>query len=312
MLLTYLKTIAPRHWAMPLLLIAATLLGACGKGAPTAEQPERYAVSIAPLRGILSPIVGNVPIHVITPAGASPHTYEPKPSDAKRAAEAVALFHVDESLDGWVARLQSPLAIPLLPLVPEALLLHTGEAEVHTEADGSTHIHHEGAVDPHFWADPLTVAAMVEPLAERLAELRPERATEYRENAVRFKQELEALHAEATEILAPARGGQVAVFHHAIDYLLHRHDIGVAGAVEPSPGQTAGPRTLHELAQHLKAEGVKAVFMEPQLPPQSAYAVAEEAHLKVVEIDPNGGVPGRETYRELVLFNARAVRSAFE
>jgi hypothetical protein len=48
------------------------------------------------------------------------------------------------------------------------------------------------------------------------------------------------------------------------------------------------------------------------LPPQSAYAVAEEAHLKVVEIDPNGGVPGRETYRELVLFNARAVRSAFE
>ena len=82
--------------------------------------------------------------------------------------------------------------------------------------------------------------------------------------------------------------------------------------MEPSPGQTAGPRTLHELAEHLKAEGVKAVFIEPQLPPQSAYAVAEEAHLKVVEIDPNGGVPGRETYRELVLFNARAVRSAFE
>lgn len=102
------------------------------------------------------------------------------------------------------------------------------------------------------------------------------------------------------------------MFHHAIDYMLHRYGIGVAGAVEPSPGQTAGPRTLHALAEHLKARGVKAVFIEPQLSPQSAQAVAEEAGAELVEIDPNGGVPGRETYAELLRWNANAIRKIFE
>jgi ABC-type Zn uptake system ZnuABC Zn-binding protein ZnuA len=313
MKLPYLKTLCARHWKPCLAAWLALALMACSATRPaTQEAPEQYAVSIAPVRAILAPIVGDVPIHVITPPGASPHTHEPKPSDAAVVAGANALLYVDPALDGWVTELQARESVALFPLVPESLRHTYTVAEVHTEADGDSHVHEAGTVDPHFWSDPLVVAEIVLPLAERLAALRPARAEAYREGANKFREELLALDGTLTTVLAPARGKQVAVFHHAIDYMLHRYGIGVAGAVEPSPGQTSGPRTLHALAEHLKEQGVKAVFIEPQLSPQAAYAVAEEAGAQLVEIDPNGGVPGRETYAELLLWNAQAIRKAFE
>ncbi len=314
MCLTYPKILAPRHclWIVTLL---SPLLAACSSApsSTTTSIPEQYAVSIAPLRALLAPLVGpDVSIHVITPPGASPHTHEPKPSDAGVAAEALALFYVDPALDGWVSQLQAREAIAVFNLVPDSKRLMYSTSQEHQHEDGSSHVHEAGTVDPHFWSDPILVADLLAPLAERLATIRPERADAYRDNARRFREELLALDKELSETLAPARGKEVAVFHHAIDYMLHRYGIGVAGAVEPSPGQTAGPRTLHALAEHLKSRGVKAVFIEPQLSPQAAYAVAEQAGAMLVEIDPNGGVPGRETYAELLRWNAQAIRKAFE
>jgi len=312
MRLTYPKIPVPRYWVLLATLVISGLT-ACSPPAPAPPASEQYAVSIAPLRAILTPLVGHeVPIHVITPPGASPHTHEPKPSDAALAADALALFYVDPALDGWVSQLQAREAIAVFSLVPDSNRLTYSTSEEHHHEDGTSHVHEAGTVDPHFWSDPLVVADLLTPLVERLGTLYPERADEYRENARRFRDELVALDKELAETLAPARGKEVAVFHHAIDYMLHRYGIGVAGAVEPSPGQTAGPRTLHALAEHLKSRGVKAVFIEPQLSPQAAYAVAEQAGAALVEIDPNGGVPGRESYAELLRWNAQAIRKAFE
>ncbi len=306
-----------RHCAQALFVSVLALAGCSGRPVPTEEGgPEHYVVSIPPLKAILAPLVGDASIHVLLPPGASPHTYELRPSDAARAAEASVLFYVDESLDGWAAELQTRERIAVLPLLPESLHRPYGLAcELDGEHDHDhdhDHDHAHGETDPHFWTDPLTVAGVVEPLVARLSALRPERAEAYKENGERFLEELKELDVSLITELAPARGGEVAVFHHAFDYLLHRYGIKVAAAIEPSPGQTAGPRTLHELGKDLKERGVRAIFIEPQLSPQSAQAVAEQAGLKLVVVDPLGGVEGRDTYGAFVLWNARAIRSSFE
>lgn len=309
----YRKYLGHRHWA-GLVLLALSIVG-CGGPASTPDTGERYAVSIPPLKAILQPLVGEgVSIHVLLPPGASPHTYEPRPSDAAAAWNATALFYVDESLDGWAADLQSRDRVALLPLLPESLRIpYAGCGHPAGEHDHDhDHDHDHGPVDPHFWVDPVAVAGIVEPLVAELARLNPARAEDYRERAGRFLDELRQLDTALKSELAPAKGQQVAVFHHAFDYLLHRHGIGVAAAIEPSPGQSAGPRTTHLLAKELKDRGARAIFIEPQLSPQSAKAVAEEASLPLITVDPLGGVPGRETYAELALWNARAIRSAFD
>lgn len=309
----YRKYLGRRHWAA-LALLALSIAG-CGEPISTPDTAERYAVSIPPLKAILQPLVGEgVPIHVLLPPGASPHTYEPRPSDAAAAWNATALFYVDESLDGWAADLQSSTRVALLPMLPEALRIpYAGCGHSSGEHDHEhEHDHDHGPVDPHFWVDPVTVAGIVEPLTAELARLNPARAADYRARAERFLAELRQLDATLQSELAPAKGQQVAVFHHAFDYLLRRHGIGIAAAIEPSPGQSAGPRTTHLLAKELKDRGARAIFIEPQLSPQSAKAVAEEAALPLITVDPLGGVPGRETYAELALWNARAIRSAFD
>lgn len=300
MLLPYLT----RAWPRYCLLAFSLLLCACGQRYDATPDAPSIAVSIAPLKAIMGPLLPGVEIHVLTPRGASPHTHEPKPSDAARAAEAMAVFYVEESLDGWVTKLDAQRRVAVFEMVPEELRREYPQAAAH---DGHDH----GHWDPHFWNDPLAVKAILPRLAEVLTELQPNRAKEIRSNAQKFASELDALDAQAGAILSAARGGKVAVFHHAIDYMLARYGMEVLGAVEPSPGQTPGPRTLNDLAQKLKAEGAKAVFTEPQLSPQAALSVAEQAGIPVVEVDPEGGIAGRETYRELLLFNARAIASVF-
>jgi zinc transport system substrate-binding protein len=304
--LPYLTPAGLRHCLMLLALGLAACSSGPSPGGPAASR--HLAVSIAPLKAIVQELAPDVDIHVLTPRGASPHTHEPKPSDAARAATALAVFYVDDTLDGWVAKLDAPRHVALFAMVPEALRRAYPEEEGHHDKDDHDH----GPQDPHFWNDPLTVKATLGPLVEVLAELGLAEREELQQRAAAFGGRLDALDARLREELAPARGGKVAVFHHSIDYLLARYGIAVAGAVEPSPGQSAGPRSLHALAERLKAEGARAVFVEPQLSPQAALTVAEQAGIPVVEIDPEGGIAGRERYEELILFNAAAIRGAFE
>lgn len=289
----------PRHWAWLLVLP----LCAC---APRAAAPAKplIAVSIAPLKAIVQPLMPEADIHVLTPRGASPHTHEPRPSDAAKAAEALAVLYVADGLDGWVAKLDARRRVPVFDMVPPEM------RRAYPAED--THGHGDGMQDPHFWSDPQVVKATLPALAEQLAELMPQDRAGIEARARDVAAKLDALDAEVAELLAPAKGGKVAVFHHAIDYLLARYGIEIVGAVEPSPGQSAGPRTLHQLAEKLKAEGARAIFVEPQLPPQAAQTVAEAAGIPLVEVDPEGGIPGRESYEELLRFNAQAIAKAFE
>jgi zinc transport system substrate-binding protein len=56
--------------------------------------------------------------------------------------------------------------------------------------------------------------------------------------------------------------------------------------------------------------GVRAIFVQRQLPPRAAEAVAEGAGIPVVALDPLGGTAGRMTYRDLLQYNAQVIRDA--
>jgi len=54
------------------------------------------------------------------------------------------------------------------------------------------------------------------------------------------------------------------------------------------------------------------VLTEPQLARRPAEVVAEAAGVRCYEMDPLGGVPGRETYSELLRYNARVLVEALQ
>ena len=277
-------------------VIAAAALAAA---APARAAAPRFAATCHPAAAVLRELAaGRAEVTTLLPAGASPHTYEPQPSDIKNVAGAKALFYVSPLLDGWATRIGAAKTIDMIHLVPPALRLRNLEEE---EGPGD---------DPHFWTDPLVVKATLGPLAEELARLDPPGAAAYRANAVRFAARLDALDREMAAILAPVRGRALLLFHPSLQHLAKRYGLPIAGVVEPSPGKEPTPRYLQKVLRIVKEKQVRAVFGEPQLPRRAVDVVAEAAGIKSGLVDPMGGVPGRTTYEELMRWNARALAEA--
>jgi ABC-type Zn uptake system ZnuABC Zn-binding protein ZnuA len=258
-----------------------------------------YVATIHPLAAILRELVPDATrVQELVPPGASPHTFDPRPSDLRSVQSAAALFFVSSVLDGWATRLPARRTIAVLDLIPP-------EHRLPTAPDGKD-------TDPHFWTDPVVVKASLAGLTDVLCALEQADCEAVRTKAERFSVELERLDRDVQETLEPVRGSPVVLFHPSFRYLLRRYGLVLAAVIEPSPGKEPTPRFLAGLVKTVRDAGVKVVFTEPQLPARPAEALAEAAGIRVVTLDPLGGVPGRRTYAELIRYNARVLREALE
>lgn len=283
--------------------LCCTLLG--GMGVAAAQPAPSYVVTVQPLAAILREVAReHADIVPILPPGASPHTYEPRPSDARRAASATALLYVSPLLDGWASKLPARRTIEVIALVPRTRLL--------TLVDADEPAATPGAIDPHFWTDPLTVKSLLPHLVHALCGLDRSGCGAYVAGARRFRDALERLHREVRDTLAPVRGRAVVLFHPSFQYLLARYGLVMVGSIEPSPGKEPTPRYLEKVVRAIRQWNVRSVFTEPQLPARPAEIVSETAGVSLHLLDPNGGVPGRETYAGLIRYNAGVLREALE
>jgi ABC-type Zn uptake system ZnuABC Zn-binding protein ZnuA len=60
----------------------------------------------------------------------------------------------------------------------------------------------------------------------------------------------------------------------------------------------------------IRAAGVRVIFTETQLQRRPAEVVAAEAGVALAELDPLGGFPGRDTYQDLLRFDAAVLADA--
>lgn len=295
-----------------LVAVSMALAAGCRKTeepAP-ARAEARPVISIAttapPLRLILEPLAkGRAEVFSLIPPSASPHTWEPTPRSVARVTEAGAIFFVSVGFDGWAASIPGIAPIAVLDMVPAGMALE--EACDHGHDHGH---HHHHARDPHFWMDPVVVRAIVPSLVRSLSDIDPEGAATYARNGEEFMARLDALHDKLQADLAPLRGRRAFVHHRAYDYLFHRYGLEVGGVVMEAPEAEASPRQLAALVEALRAEPVRVVFTEPQLPRSAAVSLAREVDGGLYTLDPIGGAEGRETYEALILYNAHQLVAA--
>jgi zinc transport system substrate-binding protein len=282
-------------------------------GSSLAAKPV-YVATTHPLAVILQEIVGDKgTVKQLIPPGASPHTYEPRPSDLKMTESAGAFFYTSRNLDGWATRLSARKRIEVFEGMPASLRMKF--TEHHHEGEEATgHGHESGKLidDPHFWTDPMMVKALLPSLVKQLAAIDPANAKAYQANANQFSAKLDALDKELAKTLAPVKGKPVFLFHPSFQYMLRRYGLVYAGVIEPFPGKEPAPKYLKAIIQQLHQTGAKAIFIEPQLSRRPAEVVAESAKVKVAVLDPNGGVPGRMSYDELLKYNAQVLAQALK
>ncbi len=265
-----------------------------------------YITTIHPFKEILQSVVGKRgSIRQLLPSGASPHTYELRPSDLREAGSSTALFFGAPNLDGWASQFPSIKKIELLNLVPATLQLplYLG----HITGKGSVI-----GIDPHFWTDPLVVKAMLPELTDTLCAIDPEGCSIYKKNAASFSSELDSLYEELRELMKPVRGKTVILTHPFFQYFLKEFGIKMVGTLEPSPGKEPTPKALIHLIELAKKENVKAILTMPQHSDRPAELLSESTQIPIFELDPLGGAKDRRTYRQIIMYNARILREALK
>jgi len=269
-----------------------------------------YITTGFPLASILREVVGTYgDVINLVPPGASPHTYAALPSDVKKTQGATALFYVSRELDGWAANLPASKKYSLLDFIPKNYILTFPENSLESD---SKHNHSSGVTDPHFWTDPLTVKSMIPKLTETLSKLDPANEKNYKSNAEKFMRTLDWLNKQVESALSNVKGKTVFLFHPSFLYMLKRYGLVYGGAIEIDPGVEPSAKYTIMLTKKIKSSGAKAIFTEPQLPDAPAKTISNATGMKVYSLDPNGGVKGRYSYSEIILYNANVLKSSLQ
>ncbi len=280
---------------------AAAVLALLALGNPArAAEPIRVAATIFPLADIAARVGGTaVEVMTLLPAGASPHTYEPKPEQVRALQSAQLLIRVGAGVDDWVDRLLGSGG----PVVTA-----TGGIDL---IDGGGH----GRGDPHVWLDPHLVEQQIVPAIETaLEKIAPDRRQELAANAAGYQRQLAQLDDQIMRAAHGWKHPEYVSLHQSWRYFARRYGLRQVGVIEESPGKEPSARAIAELVQRARQAQARIVLVEPQLSRRAAEILAAEFGGVLVTVDPLGGpsLPGRDSYLKLMRFNLEALSHAFE
>ena len=252
-----------------------------------AADPLTVFVTVVPQETFVSRIGGeHVRVNALVRAGQDPHAYEPTARQIAALAEADLYVRVGVGFeDAWMPR--------LLAANPRMRVLDAQDGiEVRRKAAGHDHGdpdhgHDHGDVDPHVWTSPARVKIMGARIRDALADLAPEYAADFAANYDRFAADLDALDTEIRARLAGVENRRFMVYHPAWGYFAEDYDLDQV-AIERE-GKEPGARALTAMIEQARREGIRVIFVQPQLNPSSAEQVARSIGGQVAVIDPLSG-----------------------
>lgn len=260
--------------------------------AVAAEKPVVF-VSIAPQQYFVEQISGDLlDVEVLVSPGASPHTYEPKPSQMKALASCAAYFAIGVTFeDIWLERIAA--------VNPNMMIVHTDDGidklpmTEHDHGDeagdhfnpAAGHLHeHETGTDPHIWLAPNLVKQQTQTIATALEQLFPEHSADFRKNLARFVARIDDLDRQLHDTLADKSGLEFMVFHPSWGYFAAAY--GLHQIAVELDGKNPKPAQLRALIEHAREHQIRVIFAQPQLSSKSAALIAREIDGQVVMIDP--------------------------
>jgi zinc transport system substrate-binding protein len=302
------------------ILAIVLLVVGCGSKAGGDGKPK-VAVSIFPLYDVTRRIAGDrIDVVLVLPPGRSEHGYDPTPQEMARLDGAKLGIAVGLDMDTWVETVIKSGGsgkivhvgdkVPTIPISTKMIGdddddddhdhdHHDGHAEEHE------HHHHEevGSPDPHVWLDPDRMRGVVDTIAGELAAIDPAGKDAFAKNADAIKASLGKLDAAIMERSKGWSKHVIVTFHGSMTYYAKRYGVKIAAVVEPIAGKEPTAKYITEVIAAIKKGNASALFSEPQFEKAPAEMIAKEANIPLGELDPVGGVPGRDSYEALLTWD---------
>jgi zinc transport system substrate-binding protein len=255
--------------ALALAMVAS--LTACGSsatsGSGTPDASINVWVSIVPQEYFVERVGGDrVSVEVMVEPGFSPATYEPKPSQLEKLADAEIYVRIRVPFeDAWLSRITAA----------------NREMSIVDQSSGIERI--EGK-DPHIWLSPRLAKVQAQNIYDGLVAVDPEGESFYRANLDAFLADLDELDARIGETLSGLEVREFMVFHPAWSYFARDYDLKMIPVqIEGSDPSAA---EMAELIETAKARKIKVIFAQPEFSTRSAETIAQEIGGRVLLINP--------------------------
>lgn len=311
-------------------LMASVAIVAAASGATAAPD---VVVSIKPIHSLVAAIMRGVgEPQLIVEGAASPHTYNLRPSNARKLEKADVVFWVGPGLEAFlekplealatkatVVELEDAKGLEKLPFREggpfeahdhgdEGHDGHNGHAEEegahdhgHDHAEGYED-HDHSAYDTHLWLDPTNAKAMAQTIETALIAADAGNAATYQANTKKLIDDLDALDTELAETVKPIKDKPFIVFHDAYQYFEHRYGVKTAGSITVSPETLPGADRVKQMQEKVRQLGAACVFAEPQFEPKLISVITEGTAAKSATLDPEAATlePGPDLYFKLM------------
>lgn len=253
------------------------LLASCSAYTQT-DQSLGVTVTILPQAGFVENVgEEKVKINVMVPPGASPHTYEPVPSQMQNLSESSMYAIVGSGIEfelTWMDKLITVNENMLVVDCSKGIEIYEGE-----EGDN---LH--APIDPHVWMSPPNAQIMVQNIADGLIRIDPGSRSFYEDNRDAYIQRLTALDEEITSVVSGLKNRTFMVDHPAFGYFAREYGLNML-SIE-TEGKTPTPSELASLIEKARENKVKIIIASPQFNPTSATVIADSINATVVMIDP--------------------------
>ncbi len=253
--------------------------------APEAETNDKVGVvvTILPQAEFVENVGGEkVEVTVMVPPGASPHTYEPTPSQMTALARAEIYAKVGSGVEFelvWMDKLMATNPDMLVVDCSRGIELQEMVTEDEQEEEGENH----GRIDPHIWMSPANARIMVRNISQGLIEIDPGNRRYYEQNRDAYLKQLSEVDREIRNGLTGVKNRRFMVYHPAFGYFTREYGLTMIPIeIEGKEPTAAG---LTRLIEQAKAHDIRVIFAEPQFDPKNAEAIAEAIGARVVLID---------------------------
>ncbi len=234
-------------------------------------DPPTVLTTTTVLQDIVGNIVGDVTtVETLIQKGVDPHDYQPSAEDSNKLGNADVVFYfgggVEEVLDNTLQSLSDQgRAMAITEVLPEDLLIPSDE---------------EGKLfNPHVWLDPVLMEVAIYNITNKLVEIDPDNAATYNANRDSYLLELQQLHnATLKEVdKLPEDQKFLVTQHGAFTYWVTRYGFEYRSLEGISTTDEVSLQEIDALAQYLKDNQIKVIYLETTVPDTQAQAVIQAA-----------------------------------
>ncbi len=280
-----------RLLACAALSLAVIAIPGCNKHPEETAGKIKVVVSLFPIYDIVQNIGGEkATVFFAVPPGTDPHTFEPRPSTARKIQNSALFIGITPEFDGWIER-----------------FLHGNASRNYLMTRGHTELG-----NPHIWLSVRKAKTIAERTAAALEKIDPANRDHYRRNLAAYMKKLNDLDAWIASLFAGKKERSFIQWHEAWDYFAADYGLTVSGTVQHEGSEKASVRSIQKIVRRARQEGIAVIVMSENVDDRAARVLAKEIDGRIVRLDGIGdpGVPDKSDYIKLMRFNAAALASA--